>query len=147
MDDDPFEPTAHPRGSEERASAEEGHLHVAVPVGGRQDRDLVSFRPEPGDLVAGVDPDPPVGAPLISSVRPNPSMGGLTVELSLAGDEPASLHIFDAAGRLRLRRSVEAGAGAHSVRFVLGSELGSGVYWIVLDQAGRSSKARFVLAR
>jgi hypothetical protein len=100
------------------------------------------------DRFAGRAPDPP-GLLSISAVRPNPSSGELTVDLSLTGSsEPALLRVFDASGRLRVRRTIgDLGEGIRSMSFNFRGELGAGVYWMVVSQGSRLSKTRFVLAR
>src|SRR5262249_51865988 len=66
-----------------------------------------------------VDVDPVSAAPTLALVgaRPNPARGVVWAAFSLRGDEPASLELFDLAGRRILARHVEGmGAGAHLVR-------------------------------
>ena len=91
--------------------------------------------PRPGDL-------------RVASVRPNPTSGQLVLAISLQDASPASLEVFDAAGRrITARRLQGLGAGAHDVRLEESAGLPSGVYLVRLSQGGRSVATRACLVR
>jgi len=100
----------------------------------------------PEETVA-VPPGPP--SPFsVRSAQPNPSPDGrLTVEFALDGDEPASLHIFDASGRyVQGREFGSLGPGFHSIAFER-TGLAPGVYFIRLKQGGHEATSRWTVVR
>ncbi len=79
---------------------------------------------------------------------PNPSAGDLTVAFSLAGDEPASLEVYDLSGRLVRRRDVGAlGPGAHRIPIAEQDRLPAGIYALRLRQGNLVATARAVVIR
>jgi len=95
------------------------------------------------------------GEPPVTAVEPgaaafalrgflgNPARANTPVEFTLPDTRPASLEVFDLAGRLLVRREVGSlGAGVHRVEF---SELGSvepGLVFVRLVRGGRTLTAR-----
>jgi hypothetical protein len=76
---------------------------------------------------------------------PNPGRG-LYVSFSLAGAEPATLTIYDIAGREVAARAVESlGAGRHIVAMRGAGSLAAGVYLVHLVQGSRRLIARAVI--
>ncbi len=89
---------------------------------------------------------PRAGELRISGARPNPTPGELHVAFALRDASPASLEVFDAAGRLVAVRRLEGlGAGAHDLRLDESAGLPSGVYLVRLSQGGRSVATRACL--
>lgn len=79
---------------------------------------------------------------------PNPAVGPVSVSLTLTGDSPARLEMFDVRGQRVLSREVGAvGAGAHRLDLGHAKDYPSGVYFLRLTQSGRSVESRFVLVR
>jgi hypothetical protein len=83
----------------------------------------------------------------LEGLSPNPARTDLTVSFTLASPERATLEMFDVSGRRWLTRDLAGlGPGRHTVR--VSNELPpSGVYLLRLSQAGRSVRARAVVAR
>ena len=82
---------------------------------------------------------------LVAAIE-NPSRDAIHVRFSLDLDEPAALEVFDVSGRRRLRHAVGGlGRGVHDVRLGGATELGAGLYWVRLTQAGRTAVARAVV--
>jgi len=83
----------------------------------------------------------------LEGVRPNPSLGGrMLVHFVLPRNTPASLELFDLAGRRIEERSVGAlGAGAHAVELAPGRRVAAGVYLIRLTQGTITRSARAVV--
>jgi hypothetical protein len=80
----------------------------------------------------------------LEGARPNPARSDrLRVGFSLPGAAPATLELFDAAGRRIARRAVGAlGAGRHVVELAEGRRLPPGVFVVRLAQGGSVSAAR-----
>ncbi|HKQ57094.1 MAG TPA: T9SS type A sorting domain-containing protein [Candidatus Eisenbacteria bacterium] len=75
--------------------------------------------------------------------RTNPASDGMLVRFTLPGGEPATLELFDVAGRLVMTREVGSmGAGAHQVELAPSNRLANGVYLIRLMQAGQTRSTR-----
>jgi hypothetical protein len=93
--------------------------------------------------------DVPVEAGLaLAGFRPNPSGGAVFVDFSLPSGEPASLRVFDIAGRSLVTREVGAlGAGRHQVRLDGGAALKAGAYVVQISQSGRTVTRRGVIVR
>jgi hypothetical protein len=87
----------------------------------------------------------------ITCIRPNPTSGGVTIELTGGTGEAAGAQILDPAGRVV--RTVSAGRLAG--RDLLGWDgcredgrrVPPGVYYVRLTEAGRSSSARVLIVR
>jgi len=83
----------------------------------------------------------------LEGFRPNPSRGPLTVSLALPAAEPATLQLFDLAGRRVAEREVGTlGAGRHLVRLDPGAWIAPGVYLLRLTQGARTATARAVVS-
>jgi hypothetical protein len=82
-------------------------------------------------------------------VLPNPSDGPVSVTFSLPGSAPATLELFDVAGRRLAERAVGGlGAGTHQLRLDTDRvRLAAGLYLVRLRQSGRERVARAVIAR
>jgi hypothetical protein len=79
---------------------------------------------------------------------PNPAAGDPVVAFSLASYEPASIELYDLAGRLVLSREVGSlGTGSQSVRLEARGRLAAGVYTVRLRQGAQVAAARAVLIR
>jgi hypothetical protein len=84
----------------------------------------------------------------LRGLTPNPSAGDAMVAFSLLGVEPATLELFDLAGRMVLSREVGSlGAGPQSVRIDGRGQLRAGVYTVRLRQGGRAATMRAVVIR
>jgi hypothetical protein len=95
-----------------------------------------------GDEAPAADPAQRVLA--LHRVSPNPSRGRVSVELSLASGEAATLEMVDVAGRRVAARDVGSlGAGRHRVE--LGGRHPAGVYLVRLAQGGRARVLKAVV--
>jgi hypothetical protein len=85
----------------------------------------------------------------LTGVLPNPSDGPVSVTFSLPGSAPATLELFDVAGRRLAERAVGGlGAGTHQLRLDTDRvRLAAGLYLVRLRQSGRERVARAVIAR
>ena len=84
----------------------------------------------------------------LRGVGPNPAVDELWVSFSLARHAPATLGLYDIAGRrVRLREVGSMGAGEWQVNLGEGEPLRAGVYVVRLTQAGRSLARRVVVTR
>jgi hypothetical protein len=83
----------------------------------------------------------------LQGVQPSPGSAIRAVRFSLADGSPASLDLFDVAGRKVISREVGSlGAGAHELQLDPGLHLAPGVYALRLCQSGRQLTTRVVLA-
>lgn len=74
------------------------------------------------------------------------SRGEVRVRFSLPSSAPASLRLFDLAGRcVRAHSLAGLGSGVHEARFA--GELASGLYWLRLTQNGASVRRRVLVSR
>jgi hypothetical protein len=93
----------------------------------------------------------PIAAPppsfAIHSVFPNPSNGAATVRLSLGDESPASLEVFDLAGRRVSRREVGGAPGEQVVPLSPDRHLSPGLYLVRLAQRQHSATARLIVTR
>jgi hypothetical protein len=91
----------------------------------------------------------PVEAGLsLAGFRPNPAAGEVFVEFSLPSTGPASLRVFDIAGRAIFTREVGGlGAGRHQIRLDGGAALRAGAYVMQISQGGRMVTRRGVIVR
>ena len=84
----------------------------------------------------------------LGGFTPNPARERIAVSFSLPGAGPASLQIFDVAGRQVLRRDVGwMGAGDHVLLLGSGFRPAPGIYTIRLEQGAYSSVTRSVVVR
>jgi len=84
----------------------------------------------------------------LRGLTPNPSVGDPVVAFSLASDEPASIDVYDLAGRQVYTREVGSlGPGTQSLRLGMRARLAAGVYTVVLRQGTQVARARAVVIR
>lgn len=93
--------------------------------------------------------DVPGAVLALYGARPNPSSDDrLTVTFSLPARQPATLALYDLAGRLVASRELEPiAAGLHRVTFGERTPLASGVYVVRLSYGGRSLSSRVTVMR
>lgn len=93
---------------------------------------------------AGVGPGSGGPALSLAGARPNPGRADrLAVGFALASDAPASLELFDIAGRRVAWRDVGSlGAGPHVVDLAAGGKLAAGVFFVRLRQGADVRIAR-----
>jgi hypothetical protein len=113
-------------------------------------------RVDDGDIYAqalrvnGTIGDPPVGVPgeaaLDFNLRsPNPvRAGAMVVRFTLPGSAPATLEVFNVAGRRVSGREV-VGAGTHAIDLAVGWNAVPGVYFVRLTQGAWASTRRIVI--
>src|SRR5262249_58467513 len=95
-----------------------------------------TFEPDTWELrfespAVGVDPPVEPGRPRLLGATPNPSAGPMRVSFALAGRGPATLELFDSAGRRIARQDVGAlGPGVHTWLFPEAATLPAGLYLI-----------------
>lgn len=89
-------------------------------------------------------PLPLPASPDIERVWPNPSSGLATVRFALPDEHPATLTLLDLQGRTVVRRIVR-GAGWHDEP--LATHAPPGLYFVRLEQAGRTVHARLSIVR
>ncbi len=83
----------------------------------------------------------------IEGPRPNPGRGALDLAILLPGPGPATLEVFDVAGRrVAAREFGVLGAGRHRARIGAGERLAPGMYVIRLTHGGRSVATRGVIS-
>ncbi len=84
----------------------------------------------------------------LAGFHPNPAGRAAQLAFTLASHEPATLTLFDVAGRRRFSREVGAlGPGSHVVPLDGGESLSSGIYILQLTQGGRTVTRRAVAVR
>ena len=95
----------------------------------------------------GVPPSSPLQKFSLSGFRPNPSsLVPVRVEFELPTAEPAKLDLIDTSGRRLLMREVGGlGPGTHVLE--MDTPLPAGLYWVRLQQGGRSLTTRGVVVR
>jgi hypothetical protein len=98
----------------------------------------------------GQTTDAPVETALqfaLEGLRPNPALGvRMLVHFALPDGAPASLELFDLAGRRVVERPVgELGAGPHAVELSPARRLAAGVYLLRLTQGALSRSVRAVV--
>jgi len=82
----------------------------------------------------------------LGPVAPSPVAGKASVSFTLASGAPASLDLFDAAGRTWLHRDVGAlGAGPHHIDLATAGSIPPGVYFLRLRQAERVALSRLAV--
>ena len=91
-------------------------------------------------ILGEISVDVPSSAELsLAGFLPNPAHGELSLAFTLASRAPATLSVFDVAGRRRLALDVGSlGPGRHVVPLRDRTSLSSGVYLIHLTQGGRT---------
>jgi hypothetical protein len=83
----------------------------------------------------------------LRGANPNPARGALRVFFTLPDDRPATLGVWDVAGRRVATKRVDAhGAGTHSIEFGA-SSWAPGVYLIRLSRGTESLQARVAVVR
>ena len=96
-------------------------------------------------VVAGVEPGVRASFAL-DRVRPNPVVDRFEVSFSLPGGEPARLELLDLNGRRVFAREVGSlGAGSHHLEIGGGRDFSPGMYFLRLEQSGRSLVTRVVM--
>ena len=84
----------------------------------------------------------------LGGFHPNPAGPTVQLAFSLASRDPATLTLFDVAGRRLFSREVGAlGPGSHVIPIDRGGSLKSGIYLLHLAQGGRSVTRRAVAIR
>ena len=84
----------------------------------------------------------------LAGLQPNPAVGALVLGFTLPSDGPASITVHDVRGRAVFSRDVSSlGPGRHRLDLGSGSKIPPGVYWIQLAHAGRTRSARGVVLR
>lgn len=103
------------------------------------------------DWLAPVPVSVPGAAPLafaLEPVRPNPTQGALTVRFALPSAAPASLELFDVAGRCMAAHDVGSlGAGQHTLDLGEGRPLAPGLYLVRLQQGADARVKRVTVLR
>jgi len=131
------------------------YVDHAVTPGGRYGY-LLGVPSQRGETFGGevwVDiPTSPVGVPpgsltsALDRVQPNPVTDRFVAFFTLPSAEPARLDLLDLAGRRLVSYDVSAfGAGEHHLEFAGANHLRPGMYFLRLEQAGRSRSARVVI--
>jgi hypothetical protein len=117
--------------------------------GGRRHAYALGFESGGRRLLAGATwVDVPGASLALFGILPNPNRGDLRVSFSLASAAPARLELFDVTGRLRRRLEVgPLGPGEHSVDLGAGLDVGPGIYWVRLEQAGATVQRRASVIR
>ncbi len=84
----------------------------------------------------------------LGGFHPNPAGRTAQLAFSLASHQPATLTLFDVAGRRRFSREVGAlGPGPHLIPLDSGEPLSSGIYLLHLTQGGHTVTRRAVAVR
>jgi hypothetical protein len=84
----------------------------------------------------------------LEGAHPNPTTSGWKVAFTLTGADPATIDLFDIAGRRVFSRDVgDLGAGWHQVEVLPADRLPSGLYLLRLQQAGRALTTRVTMTR
>jgi len=120
-----------------------GHNNTEAVTSGPIDSTDAPSGSDLGDL--GV----PDGAPItLEGARPNPTTGDCLVQFTLAGVAPASLGVYDVAGRLLVSRDVgQLGPGPHALALEEAKRLPAGVYMVRLAQGAAVRTTTFTLVR
>jgi hypothetical protein len=91
---------------------------------------------------------PAAPALALAGATPNPVEGDLTVAFTLAAHAPATLALFDLAGRRVASREVGAlGAGRHRVRLAERAALEPGLYFVRLTAGAEALTSRVAVVR
>ncbi|MFN8588510.1 MAG: LamG-like jellyroll fold domain-containing protein [Candidatus Eisenbacteria bacterium] len=105
-----------------------------------------------GDAVAGVTPGPNGAAVVALRTTPNPSFGAARVAFTLPAAGRVALGVYDVNGRLvRALHGGTLAAGLHAFewdgRDADGRRVSAGVYFVRLEQPGRTQNAKLVRLR
>jgi hypothetical protein len=84
--------------------------------------------------------------PAISSLRPVPTQGALTIQYTADRDGPVDVRVYDIAGKRVLTQRTNAEKGLQSFDLDTGL-LASGVYFLRLSSAQGHSTKKFVVVR
>lgn len=123
------------------ASDGEGGVYVARDLGSP-----IKLHHEVPFTALGVPPSAPRAGLLLRAPAPNPVRDAITLRFSLPDARPATLTLFDVAGRA-LRTSQASGAGEHTVRWDDAGALSPGLYLAQLRQGAEQRTARVVVTR
>lgn len=113
--------------------------------------DCIKFSPSPPALCGSGKPEPPQEENAtsrklaITAVSSNPTAeGGAEVSFTLASGTPATLEVFNVAGRrVEVQDLSQLGPGANSVQ--IGARLAAGIYVVRLHQGSSATTRRVVL--
>ncbi len=94
----------------------------------------------------GVTPPAPRAGLELRAPAPNPARDAITLRFTLPDARPATLTLFDVAGRA-MRTSQSSGAGEHTVRWDDAGALSPGLYLAQLRQGTETRTARVVVTR
>lgn len=84
----------------------------------------------------------------LRSVRPNPVRGSVVVALTLSRREPATLELYDLAGRRAMvEHLAHAEPGEQTLQLRLPPALRAGIYWLALRQGDSVSSKRLTVMR
>ncbi len=121
----------------------------AVPAGGRFEYRIGVGAPGAEQFADGHWVTIPAGVAFgITGTGANPSRGALAVAFALPQAGPASLDLYDIAGRRLVHRDVGSlGAGPHTLDLAGERALGSGVYWVRLAQGARVAQRKVAVVR
>ena len=117
-----------------------GGFYIGYDDGGIRIQHLIPF------AAVGVPPSAPHAGLLLRAPAPNPAREAITLRFSLPDARPATLTLFDVAGRA-LRTSQAIGAGEHTVRWDDAGALSPGLYLAQLRQGAEQRTARVVVTR
>jgi hypothetical protein len=98
-------------------------------------------------VAVGDPPTPRDGSFAIDLISPNPASGRLDFAYSLPESGPASVEMFDIAGRMVMHRDVMDGVGHHHLTIDREPAFAAGTYWLRLSQSGRSTASKVVFVR
>ena len=90
------------------------------------------------------------GAPVfaLEGALPNPAAGDFAIVFTLAGREPASIEVFDLAGRRVHAESVSAlGPGRHTVSLAGERAWSAGLYFLHLTQGAQHATSKVCVIR
>jgi hypothetical protein len=84
--------------------------------------------------------DVPSGYTLdLDGFKPNPAASAFQIAFTLSADSPATLDVYSVSGRRILTREIGSmGAGNHVIDLGTRAEMGPGVYWVRITQAGKT---------
>jgi hypothetical protein len=93
--------------------------------------------------------DVPSGFTLaLEGFNPNPAAGAFQIAFTLPSDSPTSLDVYSVSGRRVLSRDVGSmGPGNHVIDFASHTEMGPGVYWVRITQAGKTLTKKGVVTQ
>jgi hypothetical protein len=99
----------------------------------------------PISIVTSLDAgdSPAAGSLMLAPISPNPTTGGAEVRFALPATSDVRLGVYDLAGRrMRELAAGRLAAGSHTARWdgrdASGAAVGSGLYFVRLDAAGRT---------